>query len=201
MLLAAFARGKGAIDTRLDLLPYPLDHFLAPELSEQPLDLGSCTLPVHTDRVDTATNLTVSAPCKSQSINEWDTGRLVFGPRTEASTGAEEYVTVACFLQWDMYQRTEHCENALECPHQPADLAACDAGLDGAGEVMHERDLRCQLVVVFERQSGDRSLVALILHPAEIPALKVGLVDGTLESAPVDADDAPQALSTADQRY
>ena len=42
--------------------------------------------------------------------------------------------------------------------------------------------------------------MAHVLHPAEIPALEVGHVDLTLESASEDTDDATQAFSSADQR-
>ncbi len=146
-LLAAFARGENAVDIGLDVLPHPLSHSLAPKLSEQPLDLGPRALAVRINRIHAAANLAVSAPRKSQSVNQWDTGRRIFGPRREARTGAEEYMAVACFHQWYMHQWAEHCVHSLQHAHQPADRAARDAGLDGAGEVVHKRNLRRRLVV------------------------------------------------------
>jgi hypothetical protein len=146
-LLAAFARGEGAVDVGLDVFSHPLDHSLAPELSEQPLDLVPRALAIRIDRIHAAANLPVSAPRKSQSINQWNTGCRIFGPRREARTGAEEYMAVASFHQWYMHQRAEHCVHSLQHAHQPTDRAARDAGLDGAGEVVHERNLGRRLVV------------------------------------------------------
>ncbi len=42
--------------------------------------------------------------------------------------------------------------------------------------------------------------MALLLNSAELPALEVGHVDLTLESASKDTNDATQAFSPADQR-
>ena len=189
--LAAFTRGKGAVYIRLDVLPHPLNHPLAPELRKHLLNLGPRTLAVRIDRIHAAAGLPISAPRNSQPVNQRDTGCCIVRPCGEARTGAEEEMTVTSFYQWNMHQRTKDGPDSLQHAHQPTDRAARDARLDSAGEVVHERNLgRHPVMVRLQGQRRDGGLVAIALHPAEIPALEVGQLDRTFLSGAEYSDDA-----------